>query len=194
MSRHSLASDHRTGGNAERTCRLCSGILHMSNQDEIKTDLWNSSVDSVNYPDGIYQQHVLEQYKLCLELADRISQRRAIANTFFLSFNTAIIGALVVFFDAVNKPAAIVFYVTVIGFCVAWGVLLRAYRSINMAKFRVIGLLEERLPASPFWSAEWKALGEGKNYRKYIPLSAIETSVPIGFLIAYGYLAVITIA
>lgn len=141
-----------------------------------------------------YQSHLLEQYKICVEMADRISQRRATANTFFLTFNTAIIGALAALFDKIPKQAALAFYISAVGFCIAWWFLLRSYRQLNTAKFEVIGLLEQRLPSSPFWSAEWKALGEGRDYRKYIPLSAIETAVPIGFLLVYCYLAYITLA
>ena len=55
--------------------------------------------------------------------------------------------------------------------------------------FQVIGLLEKRLPASPFWSAEWRALGEGRNWKKHIPLGPIETLVPIVFFLVYLYLA-----
>jgi hypothetical protein len=34
---------------------------------------------------------VLEQYKLYVEMADRLSARRALANTFFLTVNTAVL-------------------------------------------------------------------------------------------------------
>lgn len=164
----------------------------MSELNEVEEGLWNKDVDASNYPPAAYQNHVLEQYKLCLEMADRISQRRATANTFFLTFNTAVIGALAAFFEKIPQPAALAFYVAAVGFCIAWGLLLRSYRSLNTAKFQVIGLLEKRLPSSPFWAAEWKALGEGKDWRKHIPLSLIETAVPVGFFLVYCYLAFIT--
>ena len=41
-----------------------------------------------------YQDHVLEIYKLYVQSADNISARRQSANSFFLSVNTAIIGAV----------------------------------------------------------------------------------------------------
>ena len=34
-----------------------------------------------------YKEHLLEQYKLYVEMADRISGRRQTANSFFLSIN-----------------------------------------------------------------------------------------------------------
>ena len=45
--------------------------------------------------------------------------------------------------------------------------------------------MEERLPCSPWWAAEWKALGEGKEWRKHVPLGPI--------LFIYGYLAVMSV-
>jgi len=41
---------------------------------------------------GNYGQHLLEQYTLYVEMADRISHRRQNANGFGLSINTAILG------------------------------------------------------------------------------------------------------
>jgi len=38
-----------------------------------------------------YNSHVIEIYKLYVEMADRISTRRQLANSFFLSINTAIV-------------------------------------------------------------------------------------------------------
>jgi hypothetical protein len=50
-----------------------------------------------------------------------------------------------------------------LGQCFAWFYLVWSYRLLNSAKYQVVGALEERLPASPFWAAEWWALGEGTN-------------------------------
>ncbi|MGY2119142.1 RipA family octameric membrane protein, partial [Nocardia gipuzkoensis] len=80
-----------------------------------------------------------------------------------------------------------------LGECFAWFYLVRSYRLLNSAKYQVVGALEERLPASPFWRAEWWALGEGKNRALYWPLSHIEQSVPILFSLVYvsGFLAIL---
>ena len=52
-------------------------------------------------------------------------------------------------------------------------------------------IVSPRLPAGLYYGAEWKALGEGKDLRKYIPLSVIETVVPLVFVAIYAYLFVI---
>ncbi len=47
---------------------------------------------------------VMDQYKLYVEMADRVSARRSLANTFFLTLNTAIFTAIGVFWK--NPPKA----------------------------------------------------------------------------------------
>ncbi len=156
----------------------------MTTEDDIRKVLWNEEfADSGS---------LLEQYKLYVEMADRISQRRGAANTFFLTFNTAVVGALAGFYKDVPPDVSVAMYAAAAVLSIAWGVLLRSYRNLNTAKFKVIGMLEERLPANPYYKAEWKALGEGKDLRRYIPLSAIETVVPAVFFLIYIYLFVVT--
>jgi hypothetical protein len=152
--------------------------------NEIEEALWQE--DSAR---GVADSnHLIEQYKLYVEMADRISQRRGTTNTFFLTFNTAIVAALSGFYENVPADIAIAMYVAAGVMAIAWGLLLRSYRNLNTAKFAVIGELEKRLPAQMFYAAEWNALGKGEDYWKYIPLSVVETLVPIIFFAIYVYL------
>src|SRR6476661_559695 len=82
----------------------------------------------------------LELYKLAVEMADRVSARRALANNFFLAVNSG--------FVALIGGTGLPWYVAVAGvaFAVTWWALLRGYRRLNAAKFRVIEAMEERLP------------------------------------------------
>ena len=41
-----------------------------------------------------YDEHLLQQYLLYVQMADKISERRSLANTFFLTANTAILSAI----------------------------------------------------------------------------------------------------
>lgn len=150
---------------------------------EIKKRLWNETITETDA--SSVQDHTMRQYELCVELADRISQRRGAANTFFLTFNTLAVGALSGVSNFAPARAIIILCFAGMLLCVIWAVLLLSYRRLNTAKFKVIGLLEERLPASPLWAAEWKALGEGKDYSKYIPLTFVETWIPIIFGLVY---------
>lgn len=169
------------------------GLLHNNsgvNPDQVRAGVWNSDVEESAYSGDRdkYQLAVLEQYKLYVEMADRISARRALANTFFLSLNTAVFTALGIFLRASPSQShglLVVPLIVLLGQCLAWYWLVRSYRQLNSAKYMIVGLLEERLPASPYWSAEWKALGEGKDPSIYLPLTHLEQWVPILFFLAY---------
>ncbi|MFE6923744.1 hypothetical protein ACFVAV_22150 [Nocardia sp. NPDC057663] len=164
---------------------------------ELGDRLWNDAPENEG-PDArssTYDNMVLEQYRLYVEMADRVSARRGLANSFFLSLNTGIF-TLVTLFGKTPPPDTaewlVIPLIAVLGQCFAWFYLVRSYRLLNGAKFRVIGALEERLPASPFWKAEWWALGEGRDRTLYWPLSHIEQWVPVLFALAYvsGFLAI----
>lgn len=175
--------------NASQLLRSYFGTTSAS-IDDIRTPLWNDAVSAPTYPGGAekYQLAMLEQYKIYVEMADRISARRAVTNTFFLTLNTAIFTLVGVFWN--NRPQAsqwlLVFPLSVLLIqTAAWFWLLRSYRQLNTAKYVVVGALEERLPASPYWAAEWKALGEGKDRSKYWPLTHMEQWIPVAFAILY---------
>ena len=129
-------------------------------------------------------------------MADRVSARRALANTFFLTLNTAIFTAVGVFWEKpptaspwwVGFPAAIL-----VMQCLMWFWILRSYRQLNAGKWAVVGALERRLPASPWWSAEWAALGRGEDPSRYWPVTHVEQWVPFLFALAYvgGFLALV---
>ncbi len=77
--------------------------------------------------------------------------------------------------------------------CLVWFWTIRSYRQLNAGKWAVVGALERRLPASPWWSAEWAALGRGEDPARYWPLTHLEQWVPLLFALAYvgGFLALL---
>lgn len=76
--------------------------------------------------------------------------------------------------------------------CVAWKRLVRSYAQLNGGKFAVIERLESRLPAALF-SAEWVALGKGKDPKVYKPFTATEQLVSVIFIVLYGLAALYTV-
>jgi hypothetical protein len=156
---------------------------------EIEPALWHDKSTPADTADHIQiQSSVLEQYKLYVEMADRVSARRGAANTFFLTLNTAAISAIgIVWAGQLHGSRWILtfLFAGLIIQCLAWFWLLRSYRQLNAAKYAVVGALEERLPASPYWAAEWAALGEGKDPARYWPLSHIEQLIPPLFAAVY---------
>lgn len=153
--------------------------------DGLADRLWNKDVFDEYDDKGKFKDHVLEQYKLCVEMADRISARRSTANTFFLTLNTLVIGALSACAEKFSRLSVIVVCIAAIVLCYVWKRLINSYRQLNTAKYTVIGEFEKRLPTSPYWSAEWNVLGEGKDPKKYKQLTAVEKWVPIVFMCLY---------
>ena len=162
--------------------------------------LWNPHVTSNNYGQNEqYAEHIFEQYKMFVEMADRVSSRRNLTNTFFLTLHTFLIAAAGFLYEngpTVDNPLLNIFpLVAVLSLCYIWYLLIVSYKQLNSAKYKVIGEYERLLPSSPYWSAEWKALGEGKNPTLYRPLSDVEIWVPVIFAFIYviGTIAIIVL-
>jgi hypothetical protein len=157
--------------------------------DQIRADLW-TSVNAETYaePADRYQTAILEQYRIYTEMADRISARRGLTNTFFLTINTGVSSLLAATWrDPAHGSAWLMLFPLLILLiqCLTWFWLVRSYRQLNSAKYAVIGALEERLPASPYWRAEWQALGRGEDPARYWPLTHLEKWVPALFAVTY---------
>lgn len=162
--------------------------------DDIMPSLWNDTATIKAYYDECVpcQAALMDQYKLYVEMADRVSSRRGLANTFFLTLHSAILTLFAVFWKdppiGVSSLYLLPALVITLGLCLAWFWLVRSYRQLNAGKFAVIGALERRLPASPWWRGEWKALrGEEKDKSTYWALTHLEIWVPLLFGLAYIY-------
>jgi hypothetical protein len=158
--------------------------------DAISERLWNRDVTPESYAatDEKYRAAIMDQYKLYVEMADRISARRALANTFFLSINTAVFTLIgVIWGQKPDAPDWVLIFplIALVAECMMWYWILRSYRQLNTGKFAVVGAIEKCLPASPYWNAEWVAFGEGKDPRRYWPLSHVESLVPLLFALTY---------
>jgi hypothetical protein len=143
---------------------------------------------------------ILGLYNTAVEMADRVSARRAGANTFFLTVITAL-AAIVGIVSSARKPPP---HGNVPSFD-AFG-LLRYYRRLSAAKWDVINKLEQRLPAQPF-TDEWKSLHPEEPlsteeaaklswwkrvrvHNKHREATVVEQFVPFVFMVIYLVLAV----
>ncbi|MEW6328127.1 MAG: hypothetical protein AB1487_11150 [Thermodesulfobacteriota bacterium] len=128
---------------------------------------------------GDYKTHCLEQYKLYIEMTDRISSRRLSANSFFLTVNTLLIGFVGYVHLGAEKATHFYFLISLAGLilCYTWYRLIRSYDEMNFAKFIIIHAIEKHLPFT-IYHAEWEALGRGKDPQKYLPFTKIEKRIP----------------
>ena len=151
----------------------------------LRSDLMGVSSEEYGSEHG---GHLLEQYKLYLEMADRISQRRQTANTFLLTINTALVALLGIALPHNLGVLGTVWYAIVgtagIVLCYTWLRLVRSYSDLNTAKFKVVHEIEQMLPIRPY-EAEWKAVGEGKDPKRYLPFTRIEPRIPWVFAVLY---------
>lgn len=136
-----------------------------------------------------YQEHLFEQYKLYVEMADRLSERRTLSNTFFLTLHTLIIGIAGFSYNSLLtlqfKWILVLPLIAVLSLCYAWRRMLNSYKQLNTAKFAVISEYENLLPTRPYVEAEWKALGYGKDPKLYRALTDVETWIPFIFAVLY---------
>jgi hypothetical protein len=152
---------------------------------EVKVDpdkLWNDVKPGDDYPKHEkWHGHLLDQYKLYVEMADRISQRRTTANNYFLTVNSAILGF--VGYLTSKESTEWLWLLAVAGCALSflWFSIIISHKKLNTAKWLVVHEIEKRLPMSPY-DAEWEAVERGKNRRLYWPLSHVESFVPWVFL------------
>ena len=157
-----------------------------NDSEKIRKKLFlDNTTDIYQKPDQ-YQDHLLEQYKVYLESTDRISSRRQSANSFFVTINTALI-ALVSYMHLGSTTSTKYYWlVALAGIAISymWYRLIRSYRDLNSAKFKVIHQIEKQLPLSPF-DAEWEAVSRGKDSSIYLPFTHIEIGIPWVFLVLH---------
>jgi hypothetical protein len=166
----------------------------MADQDEANANILVNELDQSAYQtQSVYKGHLLDQYKLYLELADRNSGRRQAANSFFLTVNTTVLS----FIGYLNlKTTASItdgfFWMVAacgMAMCYLWYRMVRSYRDLNSAKFKVIHMIEKELPLSPM-DAEWEMLGRGTRSDLYLPFTHIEMAIPWFFIVLHGFVII----
>lgn len=128
-------------------------------------------------------QSKIEQYKLYVEMMDKISERRAATNSFFVALNTVVI---TLFGILRNENMKYNWLIIVGGLSISyiWGYTLKSYKLLNTGKFKVIHEMELELHFNCY-AYEWQILGNGKDKNKYLPISHVEKIVPIVFAVIY---------
>ena len=144
---------------------------------------------------------VLELYKLYVEMADRISQRRQSANNYFLTINTALISLVIAalvysrFIKGMSHDVTlgVLIGVSLVGVanCWAWRALIMSYKSMNGAKFKVIHAMEKIIGYRPYFD-EWEHLSRGENKKIHQKFTDVEARVPC--VLGSGYAVAIVLA
>lgn len=152
--------------------------------------VWNIEREKCNERD---KEIVVEQYKLYVEMADKISERRTHANNFFVTLNSSLITVygIATARESIIQGGPWLWLVPIAGIaiCLLWREIVRSYRDINSAKFKVIHEIEECLPLA-LYKHEWDIAKHGDG-TKYRPTSHIEVLVPWVFGALYLIIAIV---
>ena len=136
-----------------------------------------------------FKTHLLEQYKLYVEMADRVSSRRVQAASFYTSVLSALLALLSItsneeLFQGPQSFVLLTIAILGLCLCLAWAANINSYKQLNSLIFKVIHDMEAYLPY-PCYDMEWKILKEDKNRQRYFRLTAIEQYIPIILAIPY---------
>lgn len=138
----------------------------------------------------------IELYKLYLATAEKVSDRRAAANSWMLSVNSAI-AVLYGYLAAEDATVGVVeksiwlLAIPAAGILVSssWAALLGSFSKLNSAKFDVLQEIERHFPLAPFTLEE-------EIYRdlELKGLSKVEKRVPYAFIALYAAMALASLA
>lgn len=138
---------------------------------------------------------LFRQYQVCVDMADRISQRRMSTNKFYSALVSAILTIILSIFkdDLLSKSNYVVLFlfgILGVSICIIWFFNIKSYQTLNSAKFKIILEQEKQLDYQAFLK-EWEILDSGKNPHKHITLSKIESYVP--FILSLPFVAMVII-
>ena len=145
-------------------------------------------LSNVNYGNE-FKPHILEQYKLYVEMADRVSSRRLQTTSIYTSILSALLALVSItsnkeLFQGPQKFILLAVSILGICLCLAWTANINSYKQLNYFKFKVIQEMETYLPF-PCYKREWEILEENKNKQRYFRLTAIEKYIPLIVSIPY---------
>jgi hypothetical protein len=133
----------------------------------------------------------LALYNEYVASADRISDRRYTANSFFLSINTVLLGATGYLTGDGENLVWLAAFAGIL-FSYTWKRLIASYKSLNSAKFAVIIEMEQQLPVAPY-EAEWQHLKKGMDTSAHVPFSTLESWVPMVFMLLHAVVVVVNL-
>ena len=134
-------------------------------------------------------------YRFFVETAERATDRRESANKWMLSVNAAVSGLYgylkaggSVPNDGTKQLWMLAIPAAGMIIAVAWAALVRSYKELNKAKFKVIDELEADLAEKPY----------RREYEHYIrdrklAFSDIELLVPVAFFLLYLFFMIVQI-
>lgn len=141
-----------------------------------------------------FQQDLLEEYKLYVEMADQASTRRVQSNHFYISVISTLLGLNIVLLETnvlSKENSFLMSILSLLGIllCVIWYVNINSYKQLNSLKFQVIHEMELYLPF-PCFAREWNILKV--DSKRYSRTSNIEKYIPFVVALLHGVIFLYT--
>lgn len=124
-----------------------------------------------------YDDAILEQWKVCVEMANANSEKRSNSNNIFITINTALVAVITFSLNYKNIILSLIGIVI----SVLWIRTLNSYAKLSKVKYDIINELESKLPTTPF-TDEWYRLTKERNY---IGLTKTEKVLPCIYTLIY---------
>lgn len=143
--------------------------------------------NEASYPDASLNLQ-LEQYKIYVEMTDRVSARRGQTNAFYTSLLTGLLAAISLIVEKGSSGSAqshftglhgfLALLVAILGLFLSlvWYLNIRSYKQLNSLKFQVIHEIEAYLPFKAY-SREWEILKVDRA-NKYLRQTNVEQYIP----------------
>lgn len=131
-----------------------------------------------------YQSHILDIYKIYVEMVDRLYARRLSSNKFFLSLNTAIIALWGYKGVYSTANSSFIFTIAIAGLVLSltWFIYIFSNSILRGNAFKVIHEIESLLPIRPYFAED-----KINKPSKYIRFTIIEMIIPWVFLLIFVY-------
>lgn len=125
------------------------------------------------------EEQLFEQYKLYVEMADHVSERRDKTNRFYLSIITGIISLVSIVFSLTGEHESFIILILICCIVISWNWYqnILSYKRLNSGKFDVINHIEKKLSAKGF-TVEWILVKD----QGYHDLTNIEKNIPLFFM------------
>jgi len=167
-----------------------------SNEYQHTTQPNLTDITKENYGDA-YQAHLVDQYKLYVEMTDKMSARRSKMNSFYISLLSGLLAFLSIVDD--KTPVSgfrniILLTIAILGLilCFLWYVNIHSYKQLNSGKFKVIYEMEQHLPFACY-NKEWNILKKDQSHGGYLNHTRIEQYIPLALATAYFGLLIYSI-
>jgi len=140
-----------------------------------------------NFDDDSKRKELSEQYKLLAVHVEKLSERRQVANNFFLSMNSAIFAGMGLLakesLSEVEHPVAmkgiftIILVLAIVGLVMGkgWTSIIRAHQQLNHANLSILKMMEKYLVAAIFNAQHQFAK------KHYVSLIVIEERIALSF-------------